>query len=235
MVERTLQRVLALVLMLFVAGCATPPQRTATDFRRTDLPPRLVLMPLDVELSSLSAGGVTEPNAEWTEAAQKNMKLALADEARTRRIVVEAYRDDRGTPEDRETADELIRLHRAVGAAIMLHDFVPGFALPSRQKGATWGLGPEAAAIARSQDADYALFFHVRDSYASAGRVAVMVVGAILGVGIPGGVQVGFASIVDLKSGEIVWFNRLVRPAGDLRTVEAARETVTALLQDAPK
>lgn len=235
MVERNVWQAWALVVMLLVAGCATPPQRVATDFRSTDLPPRLVLMPLDVELSSLSAGGVTEPNAEWTEAAQKNMRLALVEEARTRRIVVDDYRDDRGTQGDRETADELIRLHRAVGAAIMIHDYVPGFALPTRQKGATWGLGPEAVAIARSQEADYALFFHVRDSYASAGRVAVIVVGAILGVGIPGGVQVGFASIVDLKSGEIVWFNRLVRPVGDLRTPEAARETVNALLQDAPK
>jgi hypothetical protein len=88
------------------------------------------------------------------------------------------------------------------------------------------------AAIARSHDADYALFLFVRDSYATAGRVAVIVVGALLGAGIPGGAQVGFASVVDLKTGDIVWFNRLLRPQGDLRTPDAAAETVKALVAD---
>ena len=48
----------------------------------------------------------------------------------------------------------------------------------------------------------------------------------------PGGTQVGFASVVDLKTGDIVWFNRLLRPQGDLRTPEAAAETVRALVSD---
>jgi hypothetical protein len=43
---------------------------------------------------------------------------------------------------------------------------------------------------------------------------------------------VGFASLVDLKTGDIVWFNRLVRAQGDLRTPAAAAETVKALVSD---
>jgi hypothetical protein len=50
---------------------------------------------------------------------------------------------------------------------------------------------------------------------------------------VPGGSQVGFASVVDLKTGDIVWFNRLIRPQGDLRTPAAAAETVKALVSDA--
>jgi hypothetical protein len=61
----------------------------------------------------------------------------------------------------------------------------------------------------------------------------VIVVGALLGVGVPGGAQVGFASVVDLRTGDIVWFHRLVRPHGDLRTPDAAGETVKALVSDA--
>mgnify|MGYP006887600109 CR=1 FL=1 len=91
------------------------------------------------------------------------------------------------------------------------------------------------AAISRSHEADYALFLYVRDSYASAGRVAVIVVAALMGAGVPGGSQVGFASVVDLKTGDIVWFNRLVRQAGDLRTPDAAAETVRALVSDSLK
>ncbi|MGH8650332.1 MAG: hypothetical protein ACREUP_13675, partial [Burkholderiales bacterium] len=72
-------------------------------------------------------------------------------------------------------------------------------------------------------------------SYATAGRVAFVVVAALMGVGVQGGSQVGFASVVDLKTGEIVWFNRLVRPQGDLRTPDAAAETVKSLVADSLK
>ncbi len=39
---------------------------------------KIVLMPVDVELFSLSAGGVGEPKADWTQAAQGFMKSAIA-------------------------------------------------------------------------------------------------------------------------------------------------------------
>ena len=83
-------------------------------------------------------------------------------------------------------------------------------------------------------EADYALFVFLRDTYASAGRKAAMVGLAIIGVGLPGGVQFGFASLVDLKTGDLVWFNRLVDPQGDLRDPEPARSAVTKLLADLP-
>jgi hypothetical protein len=62
-----------------------------------------------------------------------------------------------------------------------------------------------------------------------------MILGAALfRVGLPGGVQVGFASLVDLRSGDILSFNRLIDPAGDLRTAEAARNAVKKLLAEIP-
>jgi hypothetical protein len=115
---------------------------------------------------------------------------------------------------------------------VLLHQYLPQFALPSKDGKFDWSLGPSVAAVSRAHDADYALFLFVRDSYATAGRVAVIVVGALLGVGVQGGTQVGFASVVDLRTGDIVWFNRLLRPQGDLRTPEAAAETVRALVSD---
>jgi hypothetical protein len=57
---------------------------------------------------------------------------------------------------------------------------------------------------------------------------------ALLGVGIGGGMQIGYASLVDLNSGRVVWFNQLVRPSGDLREPEKAAETLNALLGQFP-
>lgn len=221
--------------VLALAGCATEVQRQTQELRReSGRTPTIVVMPLDVELSQVTAGGMQEPHAEWTEAAHKYMRAALTEAATGYKVRLVEFQPERGAPEDRETSLELVRLHRAVGSAVLLHQYL-GLTLPSKEGKFDWGLGPSVAAISRSHEADYALFLFVRDSYATAGRVAVIVVAALLGVGMPGGTQVGFASVVDLKTGDIVWFNRLLRPQGDLRTAEAATETVRALVGDAMK
>ena len=46
--------------------------------------------------------------------------------------------------------------------------------------------------------------------------------------------QTGYASLVDLKTGRVLWFNRLQRGSGDLREAEKAAETVDALLNEFP-
>ena len=91
-----------------------------------------------------------------------------------------------------------------------------------------------------SAGSDYALFFWVRDSYATAERKAAMVamtlIGAAFGVAVipAGGHQIAYASLVDLKTGRLVWFNTLTRASGDLREAEPALETVQELLKTFP-
>jgi hypothetical protein len=83
--------------------------------------------------------------------------------------------------------------------------------------------------------ADYALFTYIRDSYTGSGRAAMRVIGALLlGGDIGGGVQVGIASLVDLRTGQVVWFNLLIAETGDLRDEAGARATVASLLKDVP-
>jgi hypothetical protein len=57
---------------------------------------------------------------------------------------------------------------------------------------------------------------------------------ALLGVGLAGGTQIGYASLVDLKTGQVVWFNNLLRGTGDLREEKSALETVEVLLKGFP-
>lgn len=227
--------IFALVAVIVLGGCATQVHQQTTELARGGRTPRIVLMPPDVELAELTAGGLQEPKAEWTEAAHRYLEAALAQEAAARNLEVTSFASDKGAPEDRDTGLELVKLHRAVGGSILVHQYLEGHKLPSKQGRFDWSLGAASSAIARSQDADYALFLFVRDSYTSAGRVAVIMVGALLGVGVAGGTQVGFASLVDLRTGDIVWFNRLVRGSGDLRTPEGAGETVKVLLTDLPR
>jgi len=221
---------------LLLAGCVAPIQRQTPQLRRTEHMPTVVVMPIDVELTELTAGGLEEPRADWTDAALKNLRAALEARAARYRVKLVDYRAERGTAEEQTTSLELVRLHGAVGRAVLAHHYQRGLELPTKGEKFDWSLGPAVAAIAQAQGADYALFLYVRDSYVSPGRVAMIIVAAVLGtIGIPGGAQVGFASMVDLKTGDIVWFNRLARGRGDLRTPEAAAETVDALVSDALK
>jgi len=57
---------------------------------------------------------------------------------------------------------------------------------------------------------------------------------AMAGIGVTGGVQVGYASLIDLDSGQLVWFNQLARGSGALREPESARETMGVLLTGFP-
>jgi len=79
------------------------------------------------------------------------------------------------------------------------------------------------------------LFSYYRDYQASGGRVAFAILAGAVGVGVSVGSERGFASLVDLRTGEIVWFNQVIAGTGELRDKEAARATIDALFKDLPE
>ena len=233
-VVRRLAILAAAAVLLFLGGCATTAtQSHVTELRHSTPSSKIVLMPLDVELMEMSVGGVLEPKPEWTAAA----RTFITDEVRAQKAALgfdlEEYTDD-GPPDEQELVDQLVKLHAVVGKAIR-QNRKPMQELRSLGEKPKWSLGEEVRVLREKTGADYALFVHVRDSYASEARKLVMIAGAALKMGLMGGVQLGHASLVDLKTGDIVWFNQLGRVAGDLRTREPAAETVKTLFTEFPK
>jgi len=231
---RSIRPVSVCAALLFVlAACATAPTKNIEKFTRGTSGLTVLLMPMDVELSEVSAGGVHEPKADWTEAAEKNMKTAIEKIMAGRNAKLVPYVPPAGDSASARDQRQLVKLHSVVGAGILRSE--AGLVLPTKQDKFDWTLGPDVRALKAQGDAEYALFVFVRDSYASSGRAAVIFIGVLLGVGLPGGRQLGFASLVDLRTGDIVWFNRLARAAGDLRNPEDAQESVEELLANLPK
>lgn len=200
----------------------------ADGFKKLPDSAKVVIMPMDIELFSMSAGGVLEPQAEWTNKALSNMRTAYKSREETLKIKVQLL-----DAADDADIEDLNRLHGAVGAAIVQHH-LGAFKLPTKEGKFDWSLGEAVGGISRKTGADYALFTYVRDSYASSERVAAMIVGAMFGIGMVGGMQYGYASLVDLQTGQVVWFNQLLRGSGDLREPEPAKETLEALLAKFP-
>jgi hypothetical protein len=231
----TVRIVAAVGLLLFAAACT----QTKTFLSGSEIPEisgtaRVLLMPSDVEVSELTAAGLLAPNAAWTASAKTNVETALKSLMRMRSAQLVHYRGAAGDDTIDDSHLQAFKLHEAVGAAILLHKYIPMLALPTKKDKFDWSMGEAAMVLRRSFDADYALFVYFRDSFASSGRVALIFLSAIVGVGIPGGQQTGFASLVDLRSGEVVWFNRLFKETGDLREPDSARDGTESLLTDLP-
>ncbi len=134
-----------------------------------------------------------------------------------------------------EVVLELERLHETVGRSIKLHKYTPGGDLPTKKGALDWTLGELAVEYGKSSGYDYALFLYATDSFSSGGRKALQAMaflGCAVGVCLlpPGGSQQAFVSLVDLRSGKVVWFNNLFSEVGDIRTEEGADELVHRLL-----
>ena len=83
--------------------------------------------------------------------------------------------------------------------------------------------------------ADYALFTYIRDGYTGSGRVALRVAALLLfGRDIGGGRQIGVTTLVDLRTGQVVWFNFLSTQTGDLRNEQGATATAQHMLRESP-
>jgi hypothetical protein len=191
--------------------------------------PRILLMPPDIRYYLLTAGGVPEPNVEWTEAAQKNFTAAVSDYARSIGTNLKLMDPHNLSP----TEIRYEELHSAVGMTILSSHF-GAQKLPAKNGEFDWSLGPDISIIGEDHEADYALFSHYRDYQASGGRVAFAVLAAAAGYVVPAGSQGGFASLVDLKTGDIVWFNVVTAGKGELRDEQGAIAAVNELFEDIP-
>jgi hypothetical protein len=227
---------LALALAAILAACQVPQHVEMTkELKRSSAESRIVLMPVNIELSELSAGGVLEPKADWTEAAKAHLTAAFREEQSARGSRLIDYDESQAPAERRDNLRQLFKLYGTVGQAIFNHQFAGPLRLPTKADGFNWSLGPSMRAMRDQYGADYALLTYVRDSYSSSGRQALKILGALAGIGISGGVQIAFMSLVDLDTGDIVWFSRVIKTTGDLRTADGARSEARGLLEGFPR
>jgi hypothetical protein len=228
---------------LTLGGCVSTRQVADVQFQPPQGNYSLIVMRPDVQVGSVTTGGLVEPRAEWTEQARANVLRALAEQQSGRggrTLVAETRQSVQGV--DPKTIADLERLHNAVGNSIILHKYAFGNELPTKRRGIDWTLGEDAVKLGRATGMDYALFLYAQDSIASSGRVAMQVLGiagCFVGFCAPqgGGGQVAYSSLVDLRTGEVVWFNVLQTNSqlpgvtfGDIRTPEGAAQMVDRLL-----
>jgi hypothetical protein len=232
------------VAALPLAACVQTKQYANVEFTPPQGNYKLLVMRPDVSVGSVTTGGMVEPRADWTEQARANLIAALkAQQAERGGNAIIMERRDSLPGIEPETIAELERLHYAVGQSIALHRYNQRNLPTKRGKGLDWTLGEDAVRLGQRTGMDYALFLYAEDSFASTGRIALQVLGVagcVVGFCAPnigGGGQFAYASLVDLRTGDVVWFNVLQAGTqiaginmGDIRKPEGAAQMVDRLL-----
>ncbi len=195
-------------------------------------PVRILVFRPDVHVGEQSTGGLNQPNAEWTQQAQRLIAVALDAAQRARSNELKAMPELTGA--DGALLAEYRALFRVVTGAVVEHKLFAGNRLPTKKSDFNWTLGPGVARLGQVGGGDYGLFLYSYDSYGSTGRKAAQVVGLMFGVGMTAGVHIGYAGLVDLKTGELVWINADLAMGGDVRSADGATKRVAQLLEDFP-
>jgi hypothetical protein len=244
-------RALALSMALALAGASAlafsdPAQAnslTRDGFAFPQGSVKIIVFRPDVEVGSLGAGGVESPNSDWTQSARDNMQKAFETAGEARDAQLTFLGDPDG--DNAQLLNDYRGLFKVVSTEVLNHG-VFFDRLPTKKLAATageksrynmdWTLGPDAAKLKAVTGADYALFVYSHDAYGSAGRKAAQLfAAALLGAYIPAGVHIGYAGLVDLSTGNMVWFNADPALGGDPREVDGATKRVGQLMHDFPK
>lgn len=237
----------AATLALTGAANAATNAKTAVDAsgEKIKIQGSIVLIEPDIELTLVTAGGLQEPRKDWSDAARRHYPKAVSRLITDRKGNQKADFDVPDQLDPNSRLGQIMRLNQVVAISIAQYTS-PGSILATKKDPKTgkalldWSLGEGVQEIQQLTGADYALFTYVRDSYSSGGRTALrafaMLAGAAVGsyVDIGGGMQIGVATLVDLRTGRVIWNNLLVKQTGDLRTDAETTEAVNELLKSFP-
>ena len=226
-----MSRLLVIFLFFFIYSCSsfnTEPKYTIRVFAQDS--PKILLMPVDIEICELTLAGMCEPSASWTQNSRENIITSFEEILNKRNAILNKYNMN----EQNDEIIQVIKLHTQIGQEIINNEYGP-YELPTKKE-FNWTLGKKVKLLKKKYKSDYAIFIFFRDQYSSTERVIYNIVTAVLFPGIIpiGGSQIAFASLVNLNNGEVTWFNGYYRSFGDVRDLENARDTVNKLFEEFP-
>jgi len=232
----------ALVIVLLASGCATPNAGTHTSLKQTPdrpLPKKVLLLPTDVRVHEISMGGVVEKVDSWSEEASGHVLQDLRQ--RTGAAGVFELADPPAlSDEERALLDQHAALYEAVAGSAFLARASPIAAWRARGQEFDYTLGPGLKELAEKTGLDAALIVIGTDHISSAGRKAAMVMGTVLAAALgvvvvpQGGVAFLSAGVVDLRTGDLLWFDTEQSGAVSLRDKQAVKNMLDAMFATYP-
>jgi hypothetical protein len=235
------------LLLATVTACATPPPWRAVanyDVRWADVE-RVTLIPPLVSVSTMSSGDVAQEVQAWSDAANEHAQTAVREKVEElgRRFVPFAgahgprpdFRlgiDVSKAPPPAGPGEQSWLLWEAAKEAILRHTYDPTLTFPAQMSDFDYTLGRESRALLDGTGADAFLLMIATDSIPTQDRqlligvagAAALYTGSYGGPGTtPAELVVG---LVEAKTGDILYFNRVSMPLADLRDPDANRALI---------
>lgn len=196
-------------------------------------PKKIVLLPPQVFVYELSAGGVPTRMADWEATARDNLVTAatrLSREAGFELLPAPAL--------DPLLADQLeahIGLYERVAQSVFVYGRGDQAAWAHKKNEFDYTVGPGLAFLREQTGADAALIVLGSDFISSGGRRAAFIAGLMLGVVMPLGQSFITAGIVDLTTGDVLWMSFDSSASMDSRTPADVDSLMHDLYQTWPR
>jgi hypothetical protein len=232
---------LLLVIALALTGCATVPSAKVHYTIKQDPGSRplqqVVLLPVDVDVYEMSAGGVKEEVPEWSSTAETNVRNALliSKDAGGKCCVTRHVDSSSLTPEEQEILEEHLALFNMVAANVLWATMAGNTAWHFKAEHFDYTLGDGLGFLKTKYDVDAGLIIIGEDVVSSAGRKTTAAVGAVFGIAVPLGHSTLVGGLVDFGTGDLLWMNHKVSAGGtDLRDPGSCLELARSLMKDYP-
>jgi hypothetical protein len=173
-----------------------------------NLPKKVVVLPVNVEVLEVTAGGVKEEVPEWSAEASRSVVQAISNHIKTSKNLQQVPAPDLSSQQG-GNVDEHLALYKLVVNTSTSLDF--GWKHKIRRF--DYGIGPGLDSLRQKTGADAAIMVYGRDYVSTAGRKARAVAGNIPIVsaftGPPPELGHSFIhlGLVDLKTGDLLWMN----------------------------
>jgi len=232
---------LFMVVALVLTGCASVPSSKVhyTIKQNPNSRPfqQVVLLPVDVDVYEMSAGGVREEVPEWSSTAESNIRRALlvSKDSGGKCCVTRHVDSSSLTPDEQETLEEHLALFNTVAANVLWTSLPVNTAWHFKTEHFDYTLGDGLSFLKKKYDVDAGLIIVGEDVVSSAGRKATAFVGAMFGVAVPLGHSILMGGLVDFGTGDLLWMNHEVSAGGtDLRDPDSCLDLARSLTKDYP-
>ena len=232
---------LLLVVALVLTGCATVPSSKVHYTIKQDPDSRplqqVVLLPVDVDVYEMSAGGVREEVPEWSSKAESNIRNALlvSKDAGGKCCVTRHVDSSSLTPDEQEILEEHLALFNTVMANVLWASLPVNTAWHFKTEHFDYTLGDGLSFLKTKYDVDAGLIIVGEDVVSSAGRKTTAFIGAMFGIAIPLGHSILMGGLVDFSTGDLLWVNHEVSAGTtDLRDPDSCLGLARSLMKDYP-
>jgi len=231
-------------ILLLSGGCVSTlewyrkyqqPYRAHPELDRRAKAVRVVgLLPPDIKIYELTAGGVTELRDEWSAAGRDAVVQGLSETLKERGVAIKPLVVDKDL---QRSVDDVAVLYRAVSSSIIEHTYKQ-HPFHTKLENFDYSVGPLDPLLQKYQ-ADGIVIVYGVDQISTAGRKALRGVGLVLGAvtGQPvvsQGTTVLNIALVD-RSGAVLWYKIAGDSGGfDLRDARSAKAFVQRLVADFP-